>query len=448
MSIFESAIINIAKKLGLTLVRKPYVNDTYSNNESISLTAIIANKITTITLSDSTISVKGGNKRAEYLDYFVKSNLGDKLTSACEVSLATGDCLLKPFTTDGVNFGINVIRNEHFYVCECIGDYIKACIIKCDEITKSNGSKLERFETQRISKVYDKNNNMIDVLFIYQQAFLNGKEVPIESIPEWSGIKPMMFIPNCSRPLFGRIKCPTVNRCDVNGVNGVPITYGVPSDVMRNAVESYYRMNREFESKESMIFADKSMFTKDKLSNKLVLPKTDANNKNSTFMLLNSGDGSNVDNLVKAYSPDIRSNEMTDCINNNFKMVELLCGLSNGILTPPTTSYATATEMRAALSSTYSYCCRFRKNIETGVNGLIYAIDILLNYYNLVPFGDYTVDFDWSTVYVENIDSQFARLIEAEKIGAVDKAEIRAWLFDKSVEESKNDLLGINSDTV
>ena len=57
LSIFESAIINIAKKLGLTLVRKPYVNDTYSNNESISLTAIIANKITTITLSDSTISV-------------------------------------------------------------------------------------------------------------------------------------------------------------------------------------------------------------------------------------------------------------------------------------------------------------------------------------------------------------------------------------------------------
>ena len=129
-------------------------------------------------------------------------------------------------------------------------------------------------------------------------------------------------------------------------------------------------------------------------------------------------------------------------------MVELLGGLSNGILTPPTTSFATATEMRAALSSTYAYCCRFRKNIETGVNGLIYAIDILLNYYNLVPFGDYTVDFDWSTVYVENIDSQFARLIEAEKIGAVDKAEIRAWLFDKSVEESKNDLLGINSDTV
>ena len=172
-----------------------------------------------------------------------------------------------------------------------------------------------------------------------------------------------MYIPNCSNMLFGRIKCPTVNRDDVNGVNGVPITYGL-DEVMDKAIESYYRMNREFESKESMIFADKTVFTKDKVTGKYSLPKCNNENKN-TFMLLNGGsDGSSIDNIIKTYSPDIRSSAMSDCINENFKMIELLCGLSNGILTAPTTSFSTATEMKASLASSYAYCSRFRKNIE------------------------------------------------------------------------------------
>lgn len=439
LPIIESAIITIAKRLGLTLVRKPNISDNYSYNDKISLTGVIANKVTTITVSDSSINVKGYNPRAEYLNRFVNNILSNKLSVACEVALGTGDCIIKPFA-DGTNIGLNIIRNEHFYVAECVGDYIKSCIIKCDEITKSNGTKIERFETQRIRKVYDNNNNLIDVLFIYQQAFVNGREVPIETIPEWSNIKPMMYIPNCSNMLFGRIKCPTVNRDDVNGVNGVPITYGL-DDVMNKAVESYYRMNREFESKEPMIFADKTVFTKDKVTGKYTLPKCNNENKN-TFMLLNGGsDGSNIDNIIKTYSPDIRSSSMSDCINENFKMVELLCGLSNGILTAPTTSFSTATEMKASLSSSYAYCSRFRKNIEYGVNGLIYAVNILCNYYNITPMGDYTVEYDWSTSYIENIDEQFKRLMEAQKIGAVSKAEIRAWLFDKPVDDAKLDLL-------
>ena len=61
----------------------------------------------------------------------------------------------------------------------------------------------------------------------------------------------------------------------------------------------------------------------------------------------------------------------------SYTHLELLCGLSPGILTPPTTSYATATEMRAALNSTFAVITKFRRALERGTDDLLHAVDVL-----------------------------------------------------------------------
>ncbi len=81
-------------------------------------------------------------------------------------------------------------------------------------------------------------------------------------MPAWKDIPEEQIIPNVDRPLFGRYKSPTVNRADVNGVNGVKITAGVDGP-MAKAVEAYERFNREYSAKETMIFADKTLLVKD-----------------------------------------------------------------------------------------------------------------------------------------------------------------------------------------
>ena len=433
----ENAIVAIAKRLGLSLVRKPVLTDNYSNYQTISLTAVIANRLSTITLSDSTIQVKGGNARARYISSYVENVLMPKLNEACEVSLGTGDVLLKPFT-DGKVIGLSIIRNEHFYICDCVGDYIKACIVKCDEVTKTNGVKYERYETQRVGKATDIYGNEIDVLFIYEQAFCNGKEVALSTIPEWSTIEPFMYIPNCNHVLFGRIKCPTVNRNDVNGVNGVPITYGL-DDVMSKAVESYYRYNKEYEIKESAIFADKTVFTKNKQTGELEMPLLKETRGKKVFMLCNrnSDNNTSVSDLVQSFSPEIRSAAMSESITTNFKMLEMLCGLSSGILSEPTTNFATATEMKASLSATYAYCTRFRRNIEAGVNELLSAINVLCNYNDITPIGTYNVTYDWSSSYIENYNEQYERLLKGYDVGIVSKEELRSWLMDEPIDVAK-----------
>ena len=232
----------------------------------------------------------------------------------------------------------------------------------------------------------------------------------------------------------------------MNGVNGVPITYGLDS-VMQNAVKAYNRFNEEYERKESFIFADKTLFKKDK-DNNTIIP----NGKNRIFMLLpHAANGEGTDNLIREYSPDIRDDSLIAGIEQNFKMLEMMAGLSSGILSQPTTNFATATEMKASLQLTFAYITRFRRSITQCVYSLINSIDILLNTIERVPIGDFNVSVDWSSAYIENLTEQYTRLIQAEAIGAVSKAEVRAWLLDETldvasakVEEiqknSKNDL--------
>lgn len=429
MNFFQTIIYNIAKKFGLSLKEDVIEHYDYNNTSDISLTATIASRVATLTMMDSTISVKGYSERAKYLDNMLKNMLVDKIDIAAEVALGTGDCLLKPYT-DGSRIGVDIIKNGDFYICESCGDFIKACIIKCEELKKDNYT-YARYEVHRLRTIEDDNGEAISAVFIYQLAFKNDVNVPLYTIPDWADLDEEVVVPYADTLLFGRIKSPTVNRRAVNSTVGVPITYGLDK-VMSNAIKAYDRLNDEFERKEAFIFASKSIFKRDKDTGNYYIP----NGKRRIFMLFPNQE----DNLIHEYSPDIRDQSMIAGIEQNYKMLEMLAGLSSGILTSPTTNYATATEIKASLSLTFAYMTKFRRSIEQGIRGLIYSISTLcdINYIN--PYGEYSLVIDWSSAYVENLTEQYSRLIEGYNVGAVSQAEIRAWLLDKSIEEAESDI--------
>lgn len=441
MNILQTIVLKIARGLGLSLTKKTIDNVGYDDIYDISLTAAIANRVSTLTLMDTSLSIKGDSVRAAYLDELYKDTLIDKIDTACEVALGTGDVLIKPYS-DGFRIGIDIIKNDDFYICESIGNHIKACIIRCESIKKENGVIYERFEAQRI-KQFEENGVQVSALFINTYAFKNGYNVPLDSVAEWSSIEPEVVILNTNKLLLGRIKCPTVNRESVNSPNGVPITYGL-SSVIRASVESYKRFNEEFARKESFIFADKSLFKRDKETGKAVIPR----GKERVFMSIPSmyKDGSDgLNSLIKEYSPDIRSDELTKGIEQNFKMLELLAGLSPGVLSNPTTNYATATELKANLQLTFAFITKFRRSIEKGINDLIDSISVLLDINDTVPYGDYRVSIDWSSSYIEDLTEQFNRMCTAHGLGAVSTAEVRAWLLDEDLSTSENVVSSISN---
>lgn len=428
MNFIRKIFLKLAERLGLSLQPKPVTADDYSDTAGISLTAVISNKLSTLTLQDSDITIEGDSARARYMQEFLDYYTGDLMDVAAEVALGTGDCIVKPYT-DGKRLGVDIIKNSDFVVCESIGNDILACIMKVGEFKDEYNTLYERFETQMVRQDETETGQTVDTLVILNTAYKNGKEIALTEVPAWSGIKPEEKIPNVSKPLFGRCKCPTVNRQDVNGTNGVKITYGLDS-VMEQAVEAYNRFNREYASGEKLVFIDKTLMDRDAHGN-IIYP---SEKKNMFHMIKGVG---GKEGLIQEHTPDIRSADLEKGIEVNLKTVELLAGLSQGILTAPTTSYATATEMRAALNNTFAMITKFRRQLEKGTNDLLDAVDAIANRNNLSPIGPWKVEFNWSDGYIEQMNEHFSQLMMAQGIDAVEKAEIRSWLMNEPYEEAK-----------
>ena len=434
MNLFQSIIVKIAERFGLQLQIKLDTTDDYSmvpdDVGDISLTPVVSRKLATLSLQDSDITIEGESARARFMQDFLDYYLGDRMDVAAEVALGTGDCIVKPYT-DGTRLGVDIIKNSDFVVCESIGNDILSCIMKVGEFKENQGPTYERLEIQMVRQSETVDGKPVDVLIIRNLAFRNGNEIPLTEVPAWAGIRAEEIIPNVHKPLFGRYKSPAVNRADVNGVGGVKITCGLDG-VMSQAVEAYNRFNREYASGEKMVFLDKSLLDRDEKGN-VRFPE----GKQKMFMLMKSIGDKGANGLIQEHTPDIRSADLEKGLEVNFRMMELLMGVSPGILTRPATAYATATEMRAALNDTYALITRFRRQLEKGTNDLLTAVDAIASRNELSPIGPWSVQYDWSSAYIEQMNEHFTQLTMAEGIGAVDKAEVRAWLMDEDYETAK-----------
>lgn len=422
MNFIQTIFLSIAKRLGLNLAEKKVNGLDYFEVNNISLTAAIASRIATITLIDSDVNVVGNNQRAQALNDILQEMENTQLKTAIEVALGTGDCLIKPYT-DGKDIGYTLIPSPNFMVVQSIGNKIKSCLVKADQVEVSNHI-YERVEYHQLLE-----STGVPYLEIQQMAFKDGKQVPLSEVSRWADIEEITQILNINRMLFGRIKCPMVNRGDINSINGVPVTYGMDK-VLDNAVSAYDRFNQEMEDKETMIFADKTILGKDNNGN-TVLPI----GKRKLFQAMRGGIDSSQ--LIHEYSPEIRDSSLNEGIQQNFKMLELLAGLSAGILTPPTSNFATATEMKTNLQMSFAFIQNIRKSIESCIKDVIYSTNAIMNRNNITPIGSYEVVFNWSDSYIENMTERFTALLQGEAIGAVDRAEVRAFIQNEPLDLAK-----------
>ena len=431
MNYIQTIIAAIARRFGLELqqIAAPSTFK-YSDLSGVNLTAIAANKIATLAFQDSKIYIEGTSARAEWLRDFVENYAEQRWPVAGEVALGTGDGILRPYT-DGKRYGLDIISNQNgdFRVCESIGNDILACILKTGEIRDENDNVYQRFEVQMVRNAVTESGEDTSAVIIYNLFYLNDKEIKKDSdkFPvAWAGMPDRMVIPNYNKPLFGRIKSPTVNRLNVNGANGVEITYGA-EHTMQLAVDAYERLNREFKAKQTRVFADKTLFKKEIRdgAERYILPDGDI-----TYMMMR-GQDDGIDKRIKEYSPALQGDQHELALQVDLRMVEMCIGLSYGILSRSELRYTNTDEIRTSLNQTFAYITAFRKSVQKGVRDALEAIDALLNMNGTVPVGDWEVKFDWSYGFMESMTQTFNQLSMAEGIGAISKWEVRRYLTDE-----------------
>lgn len=422
-NVFKNIFLYIANKFGLDLVQQLEQDNDFFETDKMSVTAPLAERLSTITLMGSDIKVDGTSARAELIQECATNLYQNHLKSACTFALGTGSVLIKP-NTNGDRFGFDIIPEQNYRITGYIGDYIYSMLIVVGEY-QANNKTYTLVEKQEIKKDAD-GTHYIEVEY---NAFRDDKPCNL-SETRWSD-RETLRIANVDHLLLGRIKCPITNRKDVNSPNGVPITFG-QNEIVDNVKSSYRQYNTEREDKETMIFADKSIF-KDRGDGKgTVLPK----GKERLFLKIH-GSRNVEDTMLDTYSPEIRETPLDNSIERNYRTLELALGLGEGVLSKSTMTYTNMDEVRASKSATYAFISALRNQIDSCVEDLLRAIDVIANYNGITPQGEYEAHIEWSDEYMTSVSERFNQMLQAESAGWIDAAEGRSVLLNEDIDESR-----------
>lgn len=380
----------------------------YENINDINFTAIFANKLANITISDSNIDVVGDNKRAELLQETLK-RLKKKLKKIVARDLGTGGVLVVPYVNRNKIY-FNVITQNRFLINKMIGDDIVDCTIMAEHIVRN------REHYYRWADYTLENNN----LYIRYRSTLDGEPIEMTLIPEWTNIE-NMSVTNVDKMPFMYIKSPIDNRKEMDKY-GAPITYGCDKQIAK-IIKDLEQIDREYSLKEAFVGADSTMFKGD-----------DALPTNGLYKKINAGE----DNFWEVFDPAFRDTSYYNKLMNDFALLEKAVGTDRGILTEPLSTYQNKDEARRANQNTFSIIDDVRDSLEEGLRDFLYACDVLANYFGLGPQGEYELSTDWSYTILEDSTQEFSQLCQGESRGVIRKAELRQYLKpNETLEEAQ-----------
>lgn len=382
----------------------------YENIKDINFTAIISNKLASLTVSDSKITVEGDGKRAEQVGELLNA-VWAHIKSTVAASLGYGSVYIVPYCAGGKIY-TDVVPQSRIYATELRGDDLIACTIISDVITRDSHTYMRLTDYSLEAGGYK----------IQNKAIKDGNiEVPLQSISEWAGIPPEIRIGNVDRLLMGCLRCPVDNRnCDNN--DGVPITFGA-EDIISQVKECLSQIRREYKLKEAFVGVDATLFGVG--DNKQELPA------DGLFKTFDEGS----DEFWQVFDPAIRDTAYQARLNQLFELLEKSIGLSKGVLTNVDSQNSTATEIRRSTHDTWAMVDSIRAEVMSCFNSLAYAFDVLCNYYSLTPPGEYKLSFDWDYSLLEDSQESFGQLMQAQSLGAVDEVEVRQFIFPNETRE-------------
>lgn len=237
-----------------------------------------------------------------------------------------------------------------------------------------------------------------------------GSPCPLQEVAEWADIQPDSRIVNVERPLFAHFKIPIANNIDPECPLGVSV-FSKAVKTIKDLDEQYSRLIWEFKGGELAISATDDYFLHN--SNGQIF--LDDHEKRLYRVLETPTDNSN---LFEVFSPAFRDTSLLNGFNAILRQIETQCGMSFGTLSNVQNVERTATETIHAKQEMYTTVNDIQKSLQTALENLIYAIDVLTTIGNLAPSGNVETSFYWDDSIIVDKDvkrQQFWQYVSAGK---------------------------------
>lgn len=380
------------------------------NDETISLRLkqAIIRELVNIALNEMTASISD-----EKLNKIYQKAL-ENLNINLQKGLASGAMVIKPVSSDTVQY---VPQSAFIPIEYDINGKLKKVIFP--EIKRiSNFEYLIRLEYHSL--------DIMDGLTITNRAFRSsspdvlGKEIPLSSVPEWSGLNEIISYPLMKRQAFGYYVNPVANNID-NSKMGVSM-FESARELIKKADIQFGRIDWEFKSGERRINADITAFAKDGNGNPIIRDK-----------LYRAFD---ITQLFQEFSPVLRETNYINGLEEYKRNIEFNVGLSYGDISNPNTIEKTATEIKSAKKRKYNTVTAIQNNLKNCLDDFVYS----LAFYNALTTSGYEFICDFKDSILTDEDTERQRDMQDVSAGIMRPEEYRAKWYGETLETALKNL--------
>lgn len=342
-----------------------------------------------------------------------------------EYACAKGGLAMKPYASEG-HIEVDMVQADRFFPTKfnSRGEVTAAVFAESLTVGKKVYTRLEYHQHE--GTMYHINNKA----FVKQDldnVEVLGKEVPLTAVPEWANLQEEVTLKNVKMPLFAYFKIPNANNVDDTSPLGVSVYSRAINDI-KEADNQWTRLLWEFEGSELAIDADITLFKKDDKGN-YEFPK----GKDRLFRMMDLDDNAEK---YKVFAPAIRDENLINGFNAILRRIEFNVGLAYGTLSDPNTVDKTAEEIKASKQRSYSTVSDIQKSLQTALEQLVYAMDVMAQLSGLSGRKKYEMSFEWDDSIVIDKEQELASMQQDAVAGFIRKELYVAAKYGVSEEEA------------
>lgn len=251
--------------------------------------------------------------------------------------------------------------------------------------------------------------------FVGESENDSGKPIDISLTP-WSDLAEEVAILNLDGPMFGVFRTPQANNLDLNAPCGLPI-FSEAVQELRDLDVAYSRNAREIKDSKRIVLIDKDRMLPGEINGlgEVKLPD---------FVALVDGDTSVESDIYHEINPTLNTDTRLTGINALLSQIGYKVGFSNGYFVfNESTGIQTATGVEAEQQRTIQFIKDIRDQLESCINGLVYALNAFADLYGYAPRGTYEIVFGFGDI-TYNQDEDRARWW-----GYVQAGKVPAWVY-------------------
>ncbi len=244
------------------------------------------------------------------------------------------------------------------------------------------------------------------------------------TLTPWSELAEEAAVQNMEKPLFGVFRTPHANNIDLGSPFGLPI-FSEAIQELRDLDIAYSRNAKEISDSKRTVLLDSDTLLPSgmKVASSLHAWEAGRNQLGLPDMVKNvRGDGTKM--FYQEINPTLQTDTRLTGINDLRSQIGYKVGFSNGYFVfNEQSGIQTATGVEAEQQRTIQFIKDVRDKLEACLDGLIYALNVFADLYDLAPLGKYEAVYDFGDI---TYDVEHDR---ARWWGYVTASKVPAWMF-------------------